>query len=149
MAVVAAMTLSGVRVLVTGGTGGLGLAMAEALAEAGARVAVTSRDQRRALTAAAHLGAEARGFELDLRDVASVSAAVERVDELFGGLDVLVNNAGIGMRTVNPRFFTTHSRSGKYRSPASRTCWRLRRPARSRWPGRSCRGCSVTAGGGS
>lgn len=106
MAVVEAMRLSGVRVLVTGGTSGLGLAMAKALAVAGARVAVTSRDQRRAQAAAAQLGAEARGVELDLRDAESVSAAMDRVDELFGGLDVLVNNAGIGMRTVNPQFLT-------------------------------------------
>jgi gluconate 5-dehydrogenase len=43
---------------------------------------------------------------LDVRDEGSVRSAVEAVYESFGGLDLLVNNAGIGMRTVNPRFLT-------------------------------------------
>jgi len=94
------------RVLVTGGTSGLGRAMAEALAQAGARVAVTSRHRERAQAAAAELGAGALGVELDVRDAGSVAAAVERVYAMLDGLDVVVNNAGIGMRTVNPRFMT-------------------------------------------
>jgi NAD(P)-dependent dehydrogenase (short-subunit alcohol dehydrogenase family) len=98
--------LSGTRVLVTGGTSGLGQAMAQALAQAGARVAVTSRDRERAQTTAAELGAGAVGVELDVRDASSVSAAVNSVYGTLDGLDVLVNNAGIGMRTVNPRFMT-------------------------------------------
>ncbi len=98
--------LEGVRVLVTGGSSGLGRAMAQALAEAGARVAVSSRDERRARTAAGELGPAALGVALDVRDAGSVSAAVDAVYETFGDLDVLVNNAGIGMRTVNPRFMT-------------------------------------------
>jgi gluconate 5-dehydrogenase len=98
--------LSGTRVLVTGGTSGLGRAMAHALGQAGARVAVTGRDRARAQATAAELGAGALGLELDVRDAASVSAAVDGVYGLLGGLDLLVNNAGIGMRTVNPRFMT-------------------------------------------
>jgi NAD(P)-dependent dehydrogenase (short-subunit alcohol dehydrogenase family) len=98
--------LSGTRVLVTGGTSGLGRAMARALAQAGARVAVTSRDRERAQAAAEDLGAGTLGFELDVRNPNSVSAAVDWVYAMFDGLDVLVNNAGIGMRTVNPRFMT-------------------------------------------
>jgi gluconate 5-dehydrogenase len=69
-------------------------------------VAVTSRRLERAESAAAALGAGALGVELDIRDAGSVAAAVDLVDGAFGGLDVLVNNAGIGMRTVNPRFMT-------------------------------------------
>lgn len=98
--------LQGVRVLVTGGSSGLGLAMARALAETGARVAVSSRDQRRADAVAAEFGSGALGVALDVRDAGSVSAAVDLVYGAFGGLDVLVNNAGIGMRTVNSRFMT-------------------------------------------
>jgi gluconate 5-dehydrogenase len=98
--------LSGTRVLVTGGTSGLGRAMAQALLQAGARVALTSRAAERAQATAAELGAGAIGVELDVRDPASVSAAVHGAYGMLGGLDVLVNNAGIGMRTVNPRFMT-------------------------------------------
>jgi gluconate 5-dehydrogenase len=98
--------LSDARVLVTGGTSGLGRAMAQALVQAGARVALTSRDGDRAQSTAAELGAGAVGIELDVRDPTSVSAAVDGVYGRLDGLDVLVNNAGIGMRTVNPRFMT-------------------------------------------
>ena len=90
----------------TGGTSGLGQAMAQALARAGARVAVSSRDRARAQATAAELGDGALGVELDVRDAGSVSAAIDSVYGTLGGLDVLVNNAGIGMRTVNPRFMT-------------------------------------------
>ncbi|MCA1695463.1 MAG: SDR family oxidoreductase, partial [Actinobacteria bacterium] len=98
--------LSDTRVLVTGATSGLGRAMAQALAQAGARVAVTSRHRERAQATAAELGSGALGLELDVRDSSSVSAAVDGAYGTLGGLDVLVNNAGIGMRTVNPRFMT-------------------------------------------
>ncbi len=98
--------LSGTRVLVTGGTSGLGRAMAQALAVAGARVAITGRDDDRARRAAEELGDGVLGVKLDVRDVESVSAGVREAVAAFGGLDVLVNNAGIGIRTVNPRFMT-------------------------------------------
>jgi NAD(P)-dependent dehydrogenase (short-subunit alcohol dehydrogenase family) len=100
------MRLTGTRVVVTGATSGLGNAMAKALVEAGARVAVTSRERSRAEAAAVALGPAAVGIEMDVRDEASVHAGTDEVYERFGGVDVLVNNAGIGMRTVNPRFLT-------------------------------------------
>ncbi len=93
------------KVLVTGGTSGLGLAMAAALAEAGATVALTGRSGERASSAAARLPG-AVGIELDTRDESSVSRAVNQAWSALGGIDMLVNNAGIGMRTVNPRFMT-------------------------------------------
>jgi NAD(P)-dependent dehydrogenase (short-subunit alcohol dehydrogenase family) len=93
------------KVLVTGGTSGLGLAMAEALATAGATVALTGRSGERANQVAAGLP-NAFGVELDQRDEASVASAVDEAWERLGGIDMLVNNAGIGMRTVNPRFMT-------------------------------------------
>ena len=98
--------LSGTRALVTGATTGLGRAMAQALADAGARVAVTSRDAARAREAALAIGPNAVPVALDVRDEGSVASAVEEVHARLGGLDLLVNNAGIGMRTVNPRFLT-------------------------------------------
>jgi NAD(P)-dependent dehydrogenase (short-subunit alcohol dehydrogenase family) len=96
--------LSGTRALVTGATSGLGLAMARALADAGATVAVTSRDPARALGTATSIGSHAVPVVLDVRDEAAVERAAQEVYDRLGGLDLLVNNAGIGMRTVNPRF---------------------------------------------
>src|SRR5438046_960663 len=93
------------KVLVTGGTSGLGLAMAAALSQAGATVALTGRSGRRAGAVAADLPG-AVGIELDVRDESSVARAVDETWSRLGGIDLLVNNAGIGMRTVNPRFMT-------------------------------------------
>jgi NAD(P)-dependent dehydrogenase (short-subunit alcohol dehydrogenase family) len=98
--------LRGIRVLITGATSGLGAAMAAALAEARARVMVTGRDQARAEAAAAELGSSALACRLDVRDEGSIAACVARARETWGGIDMLVNNAGIGMRTVNPRFLS-------------------------------------------
>jgi NAD(P)-dependent dehydrogenase (short-subunit alcohol dehydrogenase family) len=93
------------NVLVTGGTSGLGHAMAAALAATGASVALTGRSGERARTVAAELPG-AVGLELDVRDESSVARAVDEAWTRLGGIDMLVNNAGIGMRTVNPRFMT-------------------------------------------
>jgi len=98
--------LNGIRVLVTGASCGLGAAMAAALAGAGARVMVTSREQARAEATARELGPPAFPCQLDVRDERSVAACVGRAREAWGGIDMLVNNAGIGMRTVNPRFMS-------------------------------------------
>ena len=99
-------TVPGTRVLLTGGTSGLGRAMAEAVVEAGACVTIVSRERVRAEAVTAQLGSAATGVEPDVRDRASVHAGVEEAYERLGGVDVLINNAGIGMRTVNPRFMT-------------------------------------------
>ena len=69
--------LADTRVLLTGGTSGLGRAMAEALVKARARVALTGRDRSRADTIAEQLGLSATGLELDVRDEASVQSGVE------------------------------------------------------------------------
>ena len=102
----AAPVLDGVRALVTGGTSGLGLAMSQALAEAGARVVLTGRTEQRVQEAASRIGDLVSGLVMDVRDEQSVSAGVDRALAALGGIDVLVNNAGIGMRTVNPDFMT-------------------------------------------
>jgi NAD(P)-dependent dehydrogenase (short-subunit alcohol dehydrogenase family) len=101
----AAPVLDGVRALVTGGTSGLGFAMSQALADAGARVVLTGRTEQRVQDAAAKI-ARATGLVMDVRDEQSVSGGVDRALAVLGGIDVLVNNAGIGMRTVNPHFMT-------------------------------------------
>ncbi len=101
----AAPSLDGVRALITGGTSGLGFAMSEALAGAGARVVLTGRTEQRVQDAAEKI-AQATGLVMDVRDERSVSAGVDRTLSTLGGIDVLVNNAGLGMRTVNPHFMT-------------------------------------------
>lgn len=93
------------RALVTGGTSGLGLAMASALAASGATVALTGRSGPKAREVAAGLTG-AIGAELDVRDEASVARAVDEAWTRMGGIDLLVNNAGMGMIDVNPDFMT-------------------------------------------
>jgi 3-oxoacyl-[acyl-carrier protein] reductase len=81
--------------LVTGSTRGIGRAIAETLAGAGARVAVVGRDAGRAEEAANAIGHGAVGFACDVADPASVTALVESVEKAFGQIDILVNNAGL------------------------------------------------------
>ncbi|HEV7187374.1 MAG TPA: SDR family oxidoreductase [Blastococcus sp.] len=96
----------GARVLITGGTSGLGAAMAAALMDAGAAVAITGRDPERTEAVARELGPGCIGVAMDARAEDDVEHGVGRVVDALGGLDLLVNNAGLGMRTVNPRFLT-------------------------------------------
>ncbi|GAA4542827.1 SDR family NAD(P)-dependent oxidoreductase [Amycolatopsis samaneae] len=86
--------LSGKIALVTGGTRGIGLATARALAEAGATVVLTGRDEERAKRAAAEAGAAA-GLALDVTDAKAVSTLVRGVAKEHGALDIVVANAGI------------------------------------------------------
>jgi NAD(P)-dependent dehydrogenase (short-subunit alcohol dehydrogenase family) len=102
MSVLDRFKLDGRVGLVTGGAKGLGLAIARALAEAGASVALTSRDEASARGAATDLaastGATVEGFACDVTDAASVDALVSAVAARFGRLDILVNNAGLTRR---------------------------------------------------
>ncbi len=87
--------LTGRTALVTGSTRGIGRAIAESLVGAGARVAVVGRDQGKAAEVAAGLGSAAQGFAADVGDPASIVALVDGVEQSFGKIDVLVNNAGL------------------------------------------------------
>jgi gluconate 5-dehydrogenase len=89
--------LTGRVALVTGGATGLGRQLAEALAEAGADVALCARDAARCATAAGELsalGVRALGIGCDVRRAEDVEAAVQRVVGELGAVDILVNNAG-------------------------------------------------------
>jgi NAD(P)-dependent dehydrogenase (short-subunit alcohol dehydrogenase family) len=91
--------------VVTGGNSGLGKAAAEALARAGATVVIACRDTEKGDTAAAEIGAALTGpgatapavevEELDLASLASVRACAERLRARPGGVDLLINNAGV------------------------------------------------------
>jgi len=87
--------LTGRVALVTGSTRGIGRAIAQTLAECGARVAVVGRDQAKAQAVAAEIGHDAAGFACDVSDTAQVNALIEQVEQALGGIDILVNNAGV------------------------------------------------------
>ena len=91
------LDLSGKVALVTGGSRGLGLQMAEALGEMGARVAITARKAAELDLAVKHLsalGVEAMAVPVDLGKRESIPATVDAVAARFGTVDILVNNAG-------------------------------------------------------
>jgi len=101
--------LAGRTALVTGGSRGLGLQIAEALVEMGARVALVARKPDELDGATAHLeaqfGTQAVAMACDLADVAAIPRMVERTLEQLGAIDILVNNAGTtwGAPTVEHR----------------------------------------------
>ena len=90
-----AIDLTGRNALVTGSTRGIGRAIANTLAECGARVAVVGRDLERSQSVAAEIGRGAQGFAADVGDAATVVKLVADVEAAFGGIDILVNNAGL------------------------------------------------------
>jgi meso-butanediol dehydrogenase / (S,S)-butanediol dehydrogenase / diacetyl reductase len=94
--------LSGKTALVTGAATGIGLAIARALAAHGVRVALADIDHDGARIAASEIGGGAFGVRVDVRDRASVEAAVETVLANGGALDLAVANAGVSsMRRAN------------------------------------------------
>ena len=93
--------LQGKVAIVTGGNGGIGLAMAQGLGKAGARIAVVGRNPdklQQALASLSEDGVEARAYAADVCDEAAVAGLVAQVVSDFGRLDILVNNAGINIR---------------------------------------------------
>ncbi|HEY3934754.1 MAG TPA: 3-oxoacyl-[acyl-carrier-protein] reductase [Gemmatimonadales bacterium] len=87
--------LGGKVALVTGGTRGIGNAIASTLHAAGARVAIVGRLQETADAAAAAIGDRARGYGCDITDRGAVRAAIAACERDLGPLDILVNNAGV------------------------------------------------------
>ena len=90
--------LKGKVALVTGGNGGIGLGIAKGLAQAGAAVAIAGRNQAKNAAALAALGGGAIGLVADVNDSDQVRRMVAETVKAFGGLDILVANAGINIR---------------------------------------------------
>ena len=89
------MNLKGATALVTGGSNGIGLAIAKRLTGAGAQVAITGRDKKRLVEAGKAIGAHA--IHADVADEADVLRSYEELFQIFDHLDILVNNAGFGV----------------------------------------------------
>lgn len=93
------MDISNKVALITGGSKGIGLAIASSLVSQGMRVAITSRDEKSAVEAAQKISkdtSEIIGIGADVRSLESQEGAVKKIMAHFGQLDVLVANAGIG-----------------------------------------------------
>jgi NADP-dependent 3-hydroxy acid dehydrogenase YdfG len=100
--------LTGKRALVTGGGSGIGLAVARLFLQEGAKVAITGRDEAKLGRATEELAAGDRLIyrACDVGDPAQVGAVVGHVSERWGGIDVLVNNAGTNIRERSLRQLT-------------------------------------------
>jgi NAD(P)-dependent dehydrogenase (short-subunit alcohol dehydrogenase family) len=99
--VAALFDLSGRRALVTGGNAGIGEAMARALGAAGAQVLLVARRPAELQAAAGRLrdaGIAADALAADLADVPSLQAAAQEAEQRLGGVDILVNAAGVNLR---------------------------------------------------
>jgi 3-oxoacyl-[acyl-carrier protein] reductase len=88
------MNLKNAVALITGGSSGIGRAIAQALAASGARVAITGRDERRLTETARSMGVHA--IHANVAIEADVERTYRDVLQKFGDLDILINNAGIG-----------------------------------------------------
>lgn len=98
--------LTGKKAIVTGGTRGLGYGMAEGLIEAGAEVVIFGSSERVHDVAAGlcHKGLKCHGIAVDLGDSAARAAAFDEAVKCLGGLDILVNCAGIQRRHKSEEF---------------------------------------------
>ncbi len=90
------MNLKNATALITGGSSGIGLAIAQALVDAGSKVAITGRDRARLTEAANAINAHA--ITADVSSEEDVKRTYREFFQKFGHLDILVNNAGVGVR---------------------------------------------------
>src|SRR5687768_12112408 len=90
--------LKGKAALVTGGNGGIGLGVAQGLAQAGAMVAIAGRDAAKNAAAVKELGGLAFALQCNLKDDKACRAMVDEAAQRLGRLDILVNNAGTNIR---------------------------------------------------
>ena len=91
----ASVDVNGMRVVITGGTRGVGQALAKGFADAGARVAILARNGTEAAAVAKTFGPLAIGLEADVTDPIAMDRAFAQIDARFGGVDLLINNAGV------------------------------------------------------
>ena len=94
MSVKTLLDLSGRVALVTGGSRGLGLQIAEALGEMGAKLAISARKRDELDQAVSHLGGNASAFVADIGKRETIAPLADAVLKKFGKVDILVNNAG-------------------------------------------------------
>jgi len=99
------MTFDGAAVVVTGGSGGIGLAVARAALERGARIGLVARGAAGLERAAAQLGSGVATAAADVTDRAAVDVALSHLHDQLGPVDVLVNSAGLG--AVGPATLST------------------------------------------
>jgi 3-oxoacyl-[acyl-carrier protein] reductase len=92
---VTTIDLTGKTAFVTGSTRGIGLAIAQTLYGAGAKVAVVGREAERARAVAASLGERAAGVACDVAQADQVESAIKSAEQALGPIDILVNNAGL------------------------------------------------------
>ena len=91
--------LSGKTAIVTGGSRGIGRAIARALVSGGANVVITGTKEKALADAARELGPSVMAERANVREYSDVERAFRAVAERFGGIDILVNNAGVGVFT--------------------------------------------------